>query len=105
MYVAKRGAGGNILELVIAGTTGTYKIIKEFNIRFLIRPTKAMTGSSSDIIAYRAKGGATDYDPAGSLKNPSILYSAFFTFDLVKDAGGAINSVTFFGGGNGHGEV
>lgn len=102
MYVAKRGAGGNITELVVEGSTGTYKIIKEFNIRFTIRPSKTYTGGA-DILAYRAKGGATDYDPAGTLKNPSILYSAFFTFDLSQDANGEVTGVTFFGGGNGHG--
>jgi stage II sporulation protein D len=102
MYVAKRGAGGNIMELVIEGSTGTYKLIKEYNIRFTIRPSKADTAASSDIIAYRAKGGSLDYDPAGNLKNPSILYSAFFTFDIDKDAGGQPTAITFYGGGNGH---
>nr|WP_237690925.1 SpoIID/LytB domain-containing protein [Paenibacillus caui] len=102
LYVAKRGAGGNALELVIEGTTGTYKIVKEFNIRFTIRPSKTYT-LGSDILAYRARGGSQDYDPAGTLKNPSILYSAFFTMDLAKDAEGAVTGVTFYGGGNGHG--
>ncbi|WJH35653.1 SpoIID/LytB domain-containing protein [Paenibacillus sp. CC-CFT747] len=102
LYVAKRGAGGNVTELVVEGTTGTYKIIKEFNIRFTIRPSKTYT-LGPDILAYRAKGGSQDYDPAGTLKNPSILYSAFFTFDLAKDAAGAVTGVTFYGGGNGHG--
>ncbi|RJE89717.1 SpoIID/LytB domain-containing protein [Paenibacillus sp. 1011MAR3C5] len=103
MSVAKRGAGGNITELIIEGTTGTYKIMKEYNIRFTIRPTKADTGSMEDILAYRAKGGSTDYDGAGTVKNPSILYSAFFTFDIKAAENGAIESVTFYGGGNGHG--
>ncbi|SDP08207.1 SpoIID/LytB domain protein [Paenibacillus sp. yr247] len=102
MYVAKRGAGGNLTELVVEGSTGTYKIIKEFNIRFTIRPSKIFTGGP-DILAFRAKGGATDYDPSAILKNPSILYSAFFTFDIAKDANGVVTGVTFFGGGNGHG--
>lgn len=101
MYVTKRGTGGNILELVIEGSTGTYKIIKEFNIRFTIRPNKTDTGSGSNIIAYRAKGGSSDY--TSTLTNPSILYSAFFTFDITRDANGEITNVTFFGGGNGHG--
>jgi SpoIID/LytB domain protein len=102
MYVAKRGAGGNITELVVEGSTGTYKIVKEFNIRFTIRPSKTYTGGG-DVLAYRAKGGSAAYDPAGTLKNPSILYSAFFTFDLTKDANGDVTAVTFYGGGNGHG--
>lgn len=110
--VAERGAGGNITELIIEGTTGTYKIIKEYNIRFTIRPNKTDTGSDTDILAYRAKGGSSDYDAAATLKNPSILYSAFFTFDIVTSSKGGkgnkgkkdvIESVTFYGGGNGHG--
>ncbi|MFD0869953.1 SpoIID/LytB domain-containing protein [Paenibacillus residui] len=102
MYVAKRGAGGNIMELVVEGSSGTYKIVKEFNIRFTIRPSQAYTGGG-DIFAYRAKGGSADYDPAATLRNPSILYSAFFTFDLERDGQGDIVRITFYGGGNGHG--
>lgn len=103
MYVAKRGLGGNIMELVIEGSTGTYKLIKEYNIRFTIRPNRTDAKADTDIIAYRAKGGSTDYDPSGNLKNPSILYSAFFTFDIERDANGEMLNVTFYGGGNGHG--
>ncbi|WDC84753.1 hypothetical protein PL321_03665 [Caloramator sp. mosi_1] len=101
MYVAKRGEGGNITELVIVGTTGTYKIVKEFNIRFLIRP-RAVDTKGSDVILYRATGGSQGYN-ASSLKNYSILPSAFFTFDIIKDENNNINSVIFYGGGNGHG--
>ncbi|TCP59237.1 SpoIID/LytB domain protein [Tumebacillus sp. BK434] len=43
LYVAKRGQGGNMMELVVEGTTGTYKIVKEYNIRFTIRPSKTYT--------------------------------------------------------------
>ncbi|GIP33946.1 SpoIID/LytB domain-containing protein [Paenibacillus sp. J2TS4] len=102
IYVAKRGAGGNIMELVVEGSKGTYKIVKEFNIRFTIRPSKTYTGGG-DILAYRAKGGSADYDPTATLLNPSILYSAFFTFDLERDDRGEIARITFYGGGNGHG--
>lgn len=103
MYVAKRGSGGNIMELIVEGSNGTFKIIKEFNIRFTIRPNKVDTGASTDIIAQRAKGGSKDYDPGFNLKNPSILYSAFFTFDFEKDSNNEITNVIFYGGGNGHG--
>lgn len=103
MYVAKRGDGGNIMELVLEGSTGTYKIIKEYNIRFTIRPNKTDTQAATDILAFRAKGGSSVYDPSGTLKNPSILYSAFFTFDIDKDVNGQPSAVTFYGGGNGHG--
>lgn len=103
LVVAKRGAGGNMTELIVEGSTGTYKLVKEFNIRFTIRPNKTDTGSETDILAYRAKGGSSDYDLAQTLKNPSILYSAFFTFDIEKGEAGDIERVTFYGGGNGHG--
>jgi stage II sporulation protein D len=103
LYVTKRGAGGNMMELVVEGTTGTYKILKEYNIRFIIRPSKQFTLSQSDMLLYRAKGGSTTYDLGYTLKNYSILPSAFATFDIVRDANGAISSVTFYGGGNGHG--
>ncbi|WP_066315614.1 SpoIID/LytB domain-containing protein [Bacillus sp. FJAT-29814] len=96
MYVTKRGDGGNIMELVVEGSTGTYKILKEYNIRFTIRPNKADTGSANDIIVYRAAGGSTDYTNT-ALKNGSILNSAFFSFEFNDQ------DVVFYGGGNGHG--
>lgn len=102
MYVTKRGAGGNMMELVIEGSTGTYKIVKEFNIRFTIRPSKAYTGGV-DVLLYRAKGGSTEYDLRYTLKNYTILPSAFATFDIERDPDNNLTSVTFYGGGNGHG--
>ncbi|GAA0322690.1 hypothetical protein GCM10008967_11490 [Bacillus carboniphilus] len=95
MYVAKRGDGGNIMELVIEGTTGTYKIIKEYNIRFTIRPSNAFTGDGN-VVLHRATAGSTDY--TGTLNNYTILPSAFFGFEVDEEKG-----VTFYGGGNGHG--
>ncbi|ARU62876.1 hypothetical protein CBW65_19255 [Tumebacillus avium] len=102
LYVAKRGQGGNMMELVVEGTTGTYKIVKEYNIRFTIRPSKTFT-LGQDVSLYRAKGGSTAYDLGYTLKNYTILPSAFATFDIARDANGTVSSVTFFGGGNGHG--
>jgi len=102
MYVAKRGAGGNMTELVIEGTTGTYKIIKEYNIRFTIRPARTYTGGA-DVILHRAKGGATQYDATAQVRNPSILTSAFAAFEIERDSANAPVRVTFYGGGNGHG--
>ncbi|MEH7273346.1 SpoIID/LytB domain-containing protein [Neobacillus vireti] len=96
MYVIKRGDGGNIMELVIEGTTGTYKIVKEYNIRFTIRPQAAFTGGNT-VLLHRATGGSSDYS-ASPLKDYSILPSAFFSFEIDGE-----NGVTFFGGGNGHG--
>ncbi|MET3696554.1 stage II sporulation protein D [Bacillus oleivorans] len=95
MYVAKRGDGGNIMELVIEGTTGTYKIVKEYNIRFTIRPSNAFT-NGGNVVLHRATAGSTDY--TGTLNNYTILPSAFFGFEMDEE-----NGVTFYGGGNGHG--
>ncbi|MCC3356358.1 SpoIID/LytB domain-containing protein [Bacillus sp. REN16] len=95
MYVAKRGDGGNIMELVIEGTTGTYKIIKEYNIRFTIRPSNAFTQGET-VVLHRAPAGSTEY--TGTLDNYTILPSAFFGFEFDEE-----NGVTFYGGGNGHG--
>ncbi|MCH1625946.1 SpoIID/LytB domain-containing protein [Ferdinandcohnia quinoae] len=96
MYVAKRGDGGNIMELVIEGSTGTYKIIKEYNIRFTIRPMSSDT-LGAPVLIHRATAGSEDYT-AAPLTNYSILPSAFFSFEFDEE-----NGVTFFGGGNGHG--
>jgi stage II sporulation protein D len=95
MYVAKRGAGGNIMDLVIEGTTGTYKVIKEFNIRFVIRPWKNDTGGE-DVVLYQAKAASEDYE--FKRDNFSIMPSASFSFDISED-----QAVTFYGGGFGHG--
>jgi len=102
MYVTKRGAGGNMMELVVEGTTGTYKILKEYNIRFTIRPSKTYT-RGADVVLHRAKGGSSQYDAAFQLKNPSILNAAFAAFEIERDASGAPTNITFYGGGNGHG--
>jgi len=103
LVVTKRGAGGNMMELVVEGSTGTYKILKEFNIRFTIRPSKTYTGSVGDVLLQRAKGGSTEYIASNALRNYTILPSSFATFDLARDASGALTGVTFYGGGNGHG--
>ncbi len=93
--VLKRGKGGNIMELLIVGDNGTYKIIKELNVRYVIRPRKSDTGSNKDVLINRIKGD--------DLKNASMLPSAFFTFDIEKDSDGKLKNVTLYGGGYGHG--
>jgi stage II sporulation protein D len=95
MYVVKRGDGGNIMELVVEGSTGTYKIVKEYNIRFTIRPHSTYTLGET-VILHRATAGSSGY--TGTLANYTILPSAFFSFEIDGE-----NGVTFFGGGNGHG--
>ncbi|HHU29622.1 MAG TPA: SpoIID/LytB domain-containing protein [Firmicutes bacterium] len=93
LRVIRRGEGGNLMEIEIAGTKGTYRIIKEYNIRFTLRPVSV--DGTSDIILKRHDGSV--------LKNYAILPSAFVVFDLRHGSDGKIESVLFRGGGNGHG--
>ncbi|AZR73327.1 hypothetical protein BBF96_07990 [Anoxybacter fermentans] len=93
--VIQRGEGGNVMVLDIVGTNGTYRVMKEYNIRFLIRPRKDMTGSSKDVILYCHDGS--------KIKNYSILPSAFFAFEIIRNGQNDIEKIIFYGGGNGHG--
>ncbi|MDY0410197.1 SpoIID/LytB domain-containing protein [Virgibacillus soli] len=97
MYVTKRGEGGNIMDLVIEGTTGTYKVIKEYNIRFVIRPWSPDTGGDP-VTLYMARAGSDGYD-APSREDFNILPSAFFSVEIDEES----EDITFFGGGYGHG--
>ena len=87
VYVSRRGESGVVIELDIVTTTGTYKIINQYSIRFSIRPRDA--GS------LRATN--TDDDYSNTVDNISILYSGFFAIEKIGD------SYLFYGGGNGHG--
>ncbi|MGD9605265.1 MAG: SpoIID/LytB domain-containing protein [Bacilli bacterium] len=92
IYVGERGTSGVVISLIIETTTGIYKIINQYNIRFTIRPKDA----GSTVYRYYAKGTSTTYgtNPA---KNDSILLSGFFALEISGDY------FTFYGGGNGHG--
>jgi len=93
--VTRRGEGGNIMELAIDGTAGSYKIVKEYNVRFTLRPVQYLSGRAA--VLTRLADGTTR-------SNYSILPSAFAVIDLARDgASGAITTVTISGGGNGHG--
>ncbi|NLN07054.1 MAG: SpoIID/LytB domain-containing protein [Firmicutes bacterium] len=93
LRVIRRGAGGNLMELEITGTKGTYRLVTEYVIRFTLRPVNI--GGASDVILRRHDGS--------SLANYSILPSAFAVFDLQHDQAGRLQSITIYGGGNGHG--
>jgi len=95
LRVIRRGEGGNVMTLEIVGTNGRWQIDKEYNIRFVIRPRKDFAKSKEDIILHLYNGKV--------IKNYSILPSAFFTMDIERDKDGRIETVTFYGGGNGHG--
>lgn len=91
IYVSERGSSGVVVSLVIVTTTGTYKIINQYNIRFTIRPKDA----GSNVYRYYATNIDTNY--VGVNRNDSILPSGFFA---IEHEGG---NVHFYGGGNGHG--
>lgn len=95
LKVTQRGEGGNIMALDVVGSNGTYRILKEYNVRFVIRPVNTMTGTKGDVIIVR-------YDNS-NLRNYSIMPSAFFSFEIVRNEKGEIVKVLFYGGGNGHG--
>lgn len=95
LKVVQRGKGGNMMILDIVGTNGTYRILKEYNIRFTIRPLNTMTGTKGDVIMQRYDGS--------TLRNYSILPSAFCAFEIQRNEQGDIVKISFYGGGNGHG--
>ncbi len=92
--VKKRGQGGNIMEMEIKGTKATILVITEYNVRSLISPNQKTKGGRN--IVLNMVDGKT-------MSNYSIMPSAFYTMDKSFDDSGALKSVKFYGGGNGHG--
>ena len=86
MYVEKRGTGGVAEELVIVAETGTYKVISEHNIRYILNNGK------SPIV--RQDGS--------KVSSPTMLPSGFFVLDTGKEKGNVV-AYTLTGGGFGHG--
>lgn len=81
IYVEKRGEGGIIEELVIKGSNGTVKILKQSTIRNLLNPNG---------IAITKKDGT-------SVDTFTSFPSAFFIIEKSEDV------FQFYGGGYGHG--
>jgi stage II sporulation protein D len=94
LRVIRRGGGGNIMELEIVGKNGTYRVLKELNIRFTLRPVKYPVGSGK-VALVRHDGSV--------LNNYALLPSAYMVPDINRDSKGAILNIVFYGGGNGHG--
>jgi len=92
--VVRRGEGGNIMELEISTTYGTFKVVKELNIRRLLQPINLISGKEP--IKLRCHDGTilTDFP---------ILPSAFAYIETSRDTTGQLTSVTITGGGYGHG--
>lgn len=82
----KRGAGGILDSILIETDCGTYKIIGEYNIRYVLNNGEAMVVK---------QGG-------NKAKSPTLLPSAFFILDiLIND--NCVTGYEIIGGGFGHG--
>ena len=94
LEVLRRGEGGNMMELEITTTNGTYKVIKEYNIRVALRPINYLPDMGPLIL--RCHDGSTRSDFP-------LLPSAFAYVNFSRDQAGSIESIQIFGGGYGHG--
>jgi stage II sporulation protein D len=92
--VIRRGEGGNLMEIELVGSAGAYRVIKEYNIRTVLRPVQHLTGRPA--VQLRLRDGSTR-------ANYPLLPSAFAIFELARDAAGNLTQITIRGGGNGHG--
>lgn len=83
--VLKRSAGGAISELMIYGSKNTYKIISEYNVRYILR------NESTKITKQSGEEGSVS----------SLLPSSFFAIALEGEE--EVEAYTLTGGGYGHG--
>lgn len=86
IYIAGRGAGGVADELVIEAEQGTYKVISEHNIRYVLNDGK------SPVLRQDGK----------KVVNTSLLPSGFFIISTGKEDGSVVG-YSLSGGGFGHG--
>ena len=82
------------MELEITTTSGVYRIIKELNIRQLLKPVNLIPGEKPIEIYRHDNSIVTDFP---------ILPSSFFYVDIIRDKNGNLSQVIFTGGGYGHG--
>lgn len=88
---AQRGQGGILMAVDILGSKGKWRVQREYYIRQLLRP-QAISGSPIELLLH-----------TGSRReNFGLLPSAFVIWDL-KRTEKKIESVSFYGGGFGHG--
>lgn len=86
LSIAKRGPGGVADELVIQAEHGTYKVISEHNIRYVLNDGK------SSVLRQDGK----------KVASASLLPSAFFVISTGKEDGNVVG-YSLSGGGFGHG--
>ncbi|NMA83410.1 MAG: SpoIID/LytB domain-containing protein [Epulopiscium sp.] len=94
IQIYKRGQGGNIMEMILIGTEKTVKIATEYNIRYILRPMQYLSGKNPIILTQADNTEVVNF---------SAMPSAFFVMDKKKDSAGKLESITFYGGGYGHG--
>ncbi|NLO87218.1 MAG: SpoIID/LytB domain-containing protein [Firmicutes bacterium] len=87
---ARRGEGGVLMWVDIVGSNGTWRVKREYYIRHVLRPQ----GSAQRPITLVRHDGST-------LNNYSLLPSAHVIWETQGDE--ALEKVTFYGGGFGHG--
>lgn len=92
--VLRRGAGGNIMDLEVEGSNGSYRIMKEYNIRFTLRPVNYLSEAPPVELQRHDGSRLPDY---------AVLPSAFVSFGLERNNAGEVTRVIILGGGNGHG--
>ncbi len=81
----KRNEGGVIDELLIETDEGVYKVVSEYNVRYVLN-----------------LGGEAIRQDGKPASVPSLLPSAYFVIDIEK-SGGSVVGYTIVGGGYGHG--
>lgn len=86
LYIETRGSGGVADELILETDNGTYKVISEHNIRYVL--------CDGETKVLRQNGSKVDM--------PYLLPSGFFIIETDKD-GKNVVSYTLTGGGFGHG--
>ncbi|MTI95294.1 MAG: SpoIID/LytB domain-containing protein [Firmicutes bacterium] len=86
--VAKRGDGGVLMALDIIGSRGSWRVLREYTIRHVLRP---LGSSESPVLLQRQSGS--------SLENFNLLPSAF----VYWERGETGEYYQFYGGGFGHG--
>lgn len=91
VYVGERGSSGVVISLIVETTSGKYKIVNQYSIRFTIRPR------DGGGVIRRDYARGTDDDYTGSVQNDSTLLSGFFAIEQDGD------DFVFYGGGYGHG--
>ena len=88
---AQRGEGGILMAVDLIGSKGTWRVLQEYYIRLVLRPV----GPPDRPVETIRQDGTR-------LRNFSMLPSAFAVWDLNWD-GEDLYSISFFGGGHGHG--